>query len=180
MLGLSYGMAFGQVRHACKAPNGTLVLSDRPCDVGGATAAPGVPLNSSAKAAATQQSFNSADYVQYLSAHCGSMREGIRTGPARRVNPQNTAQLQREYQRDCAEEEAAAIRKVSERRSDARAQRNEAERAQTLNANRQVMMQQQCDESKRILFDKRKRTDLTEGEKADLLRFEENHKSRCG
>ena len=39
---------------------------------------------------------------------------------------------------------------------------------------------QQCDESKRIIFVKEKRPDLTDGEKADLQRFEENAKARCG
>ncbi len=42
------------------------------------------------------------------------------------------------------------------------------------------MREQQCGESKRILYTKRARTDLTEGGKSELRRFEENYRSRCG
>ncbi|MBU0893082.1 MAG: hypothetical protein KKH21_19655, partial [Gammaproteobacteria bacterium] len=38
---------------------------------------------------------------------------------------------------------------------------------------------QQCAESRRILANKRARTDLTEGEKNDLRRFEEAFLARC-
>ncbi|MDQ6880790.1 MAG: hypothetical protein M3150_01695 [Pseudomonadota bacterium] len=45
---------------------------------------------------------------------------------------------------------------------------------------RAALRQEQCGESKRILVTKRARTDLNEGEKAELKRFEENFRSRRG
>ena len=41
------------------------------------------------------------------------------------------------------------------------------------------MREQQCAESRRILLAKRARTDLSQGEKDDLARFETNYRARC-
>jgi hypothetical protein len=41
------------------------------------------------------------------------------------------------------------------------------------------LQEQQCGESKRILVTKKARTDLNDGEKADLQRFEVNYRARC-
>ncbi len=45
---------------------------------------------------------------------------------------------------------------------------------------RERLWQKLCDESRGILATKKRRTDLNDGEKAELLRFEENFRSRCG
>ena len=41
------------------------------------------------------------------------------------------------------------------------------------------MAQQQCDESKRIIAGKKRRTILNDGERAELQRFEDNIRARC-
>lgn len=64
-------------------------------------------------------------------------------------------------------------------RSDARKAKQEEKQAATEQRQRTELAQQQCDESKRILYNKKRRTDLTDGEKADLQRFEEAYRSRC-
>ena len=61
-----------------------------------------------------------------------------------------------------------------------RRMRKEAATAEKQERDRASMREQQCGESKRILLSKRARTDLTEGEKAELRRFEDNYRSRCG
>jgi len=57
------------------------------------------------------------------------------------------------------------------KRADQQAERQAKERT--------ALQQQQCGESKRILITKRARTDLNEGEKAELQRFEQNYRERC-
>jgi len=87
--------------------------------------------------------------------------------------------MQREYNRECAESESEASRRLSEDRSDQRKQLGDARANEKMEKERASMLAQQCAESKRILFSKRARTDLTDGEKADLRRFEENYRARC-
>ena len=59
------------------------------------------------------------------------------------------------------------------------AQQKEAMALTKAEQERASIRAQQCGESKRILFSKRARTDLTDGEKAELKRFEENYLARC-
>jgi hypothetical protein len=47
-----------------------------------------------------------------------------------------------------------------------------------LTKQQQQIKEQQCGESKRIIFSKRKRNDLTAGEQQDLQRFIHNYKER--
>ncbi len=124
------------------------------------------------------------DHLKLLGPRCSSMSDAIRTGPARGLKSETLAALHKEYRRECAEEESQAIRKLSSERSDARRHQQEEQKAQAqaqaLQQQRSQAAQQLCDESRRILATKKRRTDLNDGEKAELLRFEENFRSRCG
>ena len=88
--------------------------------------------------------------------------------------------MRKEYNDECSESERQANAQVSLDRNDKSKQMNDARQAEKLDKERAAIREQQCGESKRILFAKRARTDLTEGEKADLRRFEDNYRSRCG
>ena len=106
--------------------------------------------------------------------------EYLRTGPARGVRYETTAELQKNYQMQCADDESEARSKLAVERREAKKVQKDAVQAEQASQQRSQLAQQQCDESKRILYVKKRRTDLNEGEKAELLRFEENYKSRCG
>ena len=108
------------------------------------------------------------------------MNDAIRTGPARGVRYETTAELQKNYQMQCADDESEARSKLAVERREAKKVQKDALQAEQASQQRSQLAQQQCDESKRILYVKKRRTDLNEGEKAELLRFEENYKSRCG
>jgi len=119
------------------------------------------------------------EHLQYLSSRCSSLSEGIRTGPARGVKYEVTAELQRNYQRECAEDEREARAKLYALRNDAANAKKSSQQVAALDKQKTQAKQQQCDESKRIIFNKKKRTDLSEGEQQELQRFIQNFKERC-
>jgi hypothetical protein len=119
-------------------------------------------------------------HLKYLSPRCASLNDAIRTAATRGLKYDTVSQMQREYSQECAENEAEAYTKLSQERRDSKERVVEAKRAESLNKERTLIQEQQCGESKRILYSKRARKDLTDGEKADLQRFEENYRSRCG
>lgn len=119
------------------------------------------------------------EHLQYLGSRCSSLSEGIRTGPARGVKYEVTAELQRNYQRECAEDEREARTKLNAQRNDAANAKKSSQQVAALDKQKTQARQQQCDESKRIIFNKKKRTDLSDGEQQDLQRFIQNFKERC-
>lgn len=118
--------------------------------------------------------------LQYLSPRCASLNDALRTAAARGLKHDAISQMQREYSQQCAEDESEANAKMRQERKDNKEKLTEAKKAEAADKERSLIQQQQCGESKRILYNKRARTDLTDGEKADLRRFEENYHSRCG
>lgn len=117
--------------------------------------------------------------LRYLSPRCASLSDAIRTAPARGLQYDTIRQLQQEYNRECSENESEARSRLSQERRDQKQQQNEARALSKAEQERASIRAQQCGESKRILVTKRARTDLTDGEKADLKRFEENFLARC-
>lgn len=119
------------------------------------------------------------EYITYMSARCSGLHDALRTAAARGLDHPTQNEMRRNYQRECAEDESEARTKWSRERGEkkqmARTEAESERRAQE----RTKLQQEQCGESKRILVTKRQRTDLTEGEKAELQRFEANYKARC-
>ena len=132
-----------------------------------------VCLAASAASAQTQSS------LPYLSARCASLNDAIRTAPTRGLKYDTINQMNKEYYRECAEEENEANARLSQERRDKRQQVNQDKTNANLDKERASQREQQCAESRRILQTKRARTDLNEGEKNELRRFEENFRSRC-
>ena len=60
-----------------------------------------------------------------------------------------------------------------------RAQRSAEQKAQVVARNDAKLREQQCEESKRILITKRNRPNLTDGERVELQKFEDNYRARC-
>jgi len=164
-------------RYTCTS-NGRSYASSQPCPSSGMVYYG--PVTSSSYEAPMPKVDRAPAALKYLSARCASLNDAIRTAPARGLKHDVINQLRKEYSDECSESERQADAQLSLDRKDKSKQLNDARQAETLDKERAAIREQQCGESKRILFAKRARTDLTEGEKADLRRFEDNYRSRCG
>jgi hypothetical protein len=164
-------------RYTC-TNNGRTYASSQPCPSSGPVFYGSVATTPSDEPRVSKLE-QAPDTIKHLSPRCASLNDAIRTAPARGLKDDVISDLKREYREKCSDEESAAESKMSRERREAKQQRAEAEKAEQRNRERTAIQQQQCGESKRILFTKRARTDLTDGEKADLQRFEDNYRSRC-
>lgn len=189
--------AQAQTRYHCRDEGGNTYVLSRPCPQGmrttAAAAGPAPSYSSSSSSSWRSGSSHSSsslrlppetpDYHQYLSARCRALDDRLR-GSTRNLRPDVAEGLRREYQRDCRQEEQAARSRLSDERRSHDKQRREDEKAAQLAARASQEQQQrhaeQCAESRRILTAKRARTDLTDGEKNDLQRFENAFLERCG
>lgn len=168
-------VAFAQLSYTCTARNGMSYQSERACpSISVYGALPERPSTTY-----IPKMGDAPEHLQYLSARCSSLSEGIRTGPARGVKHDVTSELRKTYQRECAEDEREAHAKLRARRDDAASAKKSSQQVAVLDQQRLKAKQQQCDESKRIIFNKKKRTDLTDGEQQELQRFIQNFKERC-
>jgi hypothetical protein len=120
------------------------------------------------------------DFLDRLSPRCSSLNDAIRTAPARGLKADTISDLRQEYREKCAEEENDARNQIRSDQRDKKKQQQETQQLEARAQERTALQQQQCDESKRIIYTKQKRTDLTDGEKADFQRFVDNHHRRCG
>ncbi|HEY9066569.1 MAG TPA: hypothetical protein VIO33_16435 [Burkholderiaceae bacterium] len=180
---------FAQGMYRCSS-GGATYLSDRPCS--GSTSS-GVasgntrlgaygPVQTPSRSAPTYYpSMGKApEHLAYMSTECVELSEGIRTGPARGITGSTMSELRENYYKRCSEDEQQARQRVSQDRSDERAQRKASDQAQRDARNRATLNNEQCYEMLRILHGKRQRAaGMNAGEKADLELFEANYKNRC-
>ncbi|MFY3386505.1 DUF4124 domain-containing protein [Paracidovorax sp. MALMAid1276] len=195
LFALCWGVAGAQAqtRYHCRDDQGNTYSLSRPCPANARTTAvsagpaPSRPSYSSSSSGYGSSPVRSVpdtpDHYQYLSARCKSLDENIRSAYSRGIKADVLDGLRREYRRDCRDEERDAYSRLSSERSARDRQRREDEKAAQMEANatreQEARFAQQCAESRRILANKRARTDLTEGEKNDLRRFEEAFMARC-
>ena len=188
VLGMSGVQA--QTRYHCRDGNGNTFVLSRPCPEGARTTAavagPAPALYSSPRYdsySPVRSSPETPDHHQYLSARCRALDENIRGAYGRGIKADVVEGMRREYRRDCREEEQDAYSRLSAERRHRDKQRREDEKSAQVAAQasreQQERHAQQCAESRRILTNKRARTDLTDGEKNDLRRFEEAFLERC-
>lgn len=123
------------------------------------------------------------EHARNLSGRCTSMLDAIRTADVRGLSMNTKQELQQNYRKECAQEESDAYRRAQQDRYGAIKENREAVAQAQLQAKkeaeRETIQSQMCLESKRILATKKARTDLSEGEKVDLKRFEDNYLQRC-
>lgn len=178
--------AQAQTRYTCRY-NGSYYQSTQPCpgnssgtSSGGSDLVYHGPVNTQPRyEPQTPRVTEAPSTLRYLSPRCASLSDAIRTAPARGLKYDTIRQLQQEYSRECSEDESEARSRLSQERRDQKQQQKEAMALTKAEQERASIRAQQCGESKRILFSKRARTDLTDGEKAELKRFEENYLARC-
>jgi hypothetical protein len=118
-------------------------------------------------------------WLKYTSPRCAALHDSIRTGPARGLSGQTINAARKEYDRECRDDERDAMQQLGREQQDKRAQKTAEKQVQVMTAERARQHEQQCGEAKRILKIKKARTDLSDGEKADLKRFEDNYIARC-
>lgn len=174
----------GSYLYNCRTAAGTNYQSTQPCNVAGGTSTgrpiyyPPVP--EPRRYEPPPPSVGAApNHVRYMSAECSSLHDAIRTGPARGLTSATLSEMRSNYQSRCAEDESQARRRVWDEMREKQVAKREEQVASQRASERSALQAQQCGESKRILVAKRQRTDLTEGEKAELARFEENYRARC-
>jgi hypothetical protein len=177
---IAAGSAAAQNRYQCRTAGGAAYLSDRPCSGESGMVyygpAPSMPTYTPPMPRAGE----APGHLRYMSARCSSLHDAIRTGPARGLKSDTLSTMQRDYQRECGEEESEARNQFYRDQREQRQQKVAERQSQAQAVERTKQQQAQCDESRRILVMKQRRTDLNEGERADLKRFEENFRARCG
>jgi hypothetical protein len=118
-------------------------------------------------------------HLKYMSPRCAALHDSIRTGPARGLNSDSMSAARKDYSRDCRENEGEAQQQLSRERQDKRTQVLTQKQGEAKAMERTRQQEQLCGESKRILKNKNARTDLNDGEKAELKRFQEGYLARC-
>ncbi|MFM9879071.1 MAG: hypothetical protein ACKVOO_01505 [Burkholderiaceae bacterium] len=131
----------------------------------------------------TPSSAPEADYAKLLGGRCRSLYDGIRNADRNGLRYEAKSELQMNYSRECSEEESEARRQMNKDRYEGRRERLSSARAENSLVENEKKSSaahfERCAESRRILNTKKARTDLNDGEKAELKRFEENYINRC-
>ena len=181
---ISFGvgaLAFAQ-GHTCTRNNGTVYSSTLPCPK------PGLiiygPTDTGIRSIPNYPKLRPAgEELQYMSAECSAVSEGIRTAPARGLKYDVISQLQREFDGKCSEEQAQARKRLYDERAQ---QRNGAQELQQNSQKLSLMSQQekdrlfaQCAEMRKAIANRKAKTNMTDGEKNDLVTFEQRYQSRC-
>lgn len=120
------------------------------------------------------------DYLQYLSNECAQLNDAIRTGPARGLKSGPMSDLHADYRKRCSDDESLARQQLRQAEWQEKEQRRDEQAAVKADKSRMQVSAEQCYEMLRILHGKRQRTaSMSDGERADLQRFEDNYKNRC-
>jgi hypothetical protein len=123
------------------------------------------------------------DELRYMSSHCASMQEAIRTASARSIGASTQMELQRNFADQCSEERSRALRQLSEQRREKSRQqeleRQDMQKQVTLAENAEKQRFAQCAEMRKSINDRKVRPNMTEGERNDLTRFEQRYVERC-
>ncbi|MGV3570420.1 MAG: DUF4124 domain-containing protein [Ramlibacter sp.] len=171
------GTATAQTRYQCRTAGGSMYFSDRPCS---GQLVYGAMPNVTPPQRHLPSVGEAPRHLQYMSPRCASLNDALRTAPARGLKYETINTMRRDYQAECGENESEA-RSQQSRDAGAQRQQQYADRQmQAAEQERAALHRQQCEESKRILITKRNRPGLTEGERVELARFEDNYKARCG
>jgi hypothetical protein len=118
--------------------------------------------------------------LQYLGAECSRLYEGIRNAPAR---GDSVRAIQREFDEKCATEMSEAHQKLNSSQRDKKLTEQEekmaAQKQKTLSKEEEARKFRQCAEMRSALSNRKARANPTEGEKNDVLVFEQRYRERC-
>ncbi len=178
--------------NTCKRPNGTTFQSYQACpppafaQYGTQPTTPPEPTYSrsyeSSRYDSNRQRPAGAE-LKYMSTECSSLSEGIRTGPARGVKYDVISQLQREFEEKCRDNHSDALKTLYNEKNDkkqsALADKQSAMQAAAQSKEERDQRLVQCAEMRKALANRRAKTELSDGEKADIVVFEQRFQSRC-
>ena len=173
-LALCVPAAQAQKVYRCKTSSGQVNLSDKPC----ADQASEQQVVYAAEPGRVRVKDEPAHWA-YLNAECRTLLEAVHRPPAGRYYVQSQRDVRKEYQQRCQENETEAYARAREQRQADRQQREAIRGAETAQVQRSAAKKQQCEEMQRVLVAKRKRDDLTLGQKDDLQLFQQNYRERC-
>jgi hypothetical protein len=126
------------------------------------------------------QAGRAAEHLAYLSQPCAELNDAIRTAPARGLKSTTVGDLMREYQQKCSEDDQAARQRLQQDRNMQRDLRQAQVSTQQAEINQARTARDLCDQQLRNLAERRKRqSTMSEGEQADLRRFEASYAERC-
>lgn len=172
-----------QSSYSCRMPDGRYAVSSYPCPTG---TTPGLSYHAPVAPPTPTPSYRPQittapppDFLPYLSPRCSGMNDAVRTSAARGLGHQAAQELRRNYQYECGAEEKFARQQMAGGQASQRRADYEQRKAQVSSEMQSQAATDQCRESMRIIKTKRNRPNLTEGEKADLQRFEDNIRARC-
>lgn len=180
--------ASAQTRYTCRDEAGNTYTSWRACPQGMRTtsvsAGPAVSeYRSERSTSRSVPSSPAPDHQQYMSERCRTLSDTLRAAYSRNIKADVQDGMRREFERDCRDEESEASSRYHREKREARQQQRDDERqaalAQQASQADEARRGQQCAESRRILTLKKARTDLSEGERSDLKRFEDAYLARC-
>lgn len=194
VLWAAWAQAQSGATYNCITKDGGIYTSSRPCPQG-TTAGPIIygPVQERQTSNSASSNYSTSyksspstepDYVKYLSSNCRLLYDGIRNADTNGAKYDVKNRLQSDYSRQCSDEESDVRSKISKERYDSKKERQDNAKLEQKQADtdksRTAAHYERCAESRRILKTKKARTDLNDGEKAELKRFEENYINRCG
>jgi hypothetical protein len=171
--------------YTCRDNTGRTYISLRPCPV------PGLIIYGPTERAPDGSGFGRSsssysppmakapEHILLMNPRCASLHDALRTGPSRGLSSATLSEMRSEYSRECDEEESRARSQLSRQSADKREQERESQRQQQAVSNQAKASAELCGELKRVIKTKKARTDLTDGEKRDLERTEQNYIARC-
>ncbi len=184
MAALSAGPVQAQT-YSCLSASGKRYQSPAPCPTGGRSQGMVYygPQPSLPRPPTAMPIERATEELTYMSPECALMKEGLRTARARGVDSRTHAELRRNFQQKCQENQAEAYRQLSEeeraRRNQAQAEKRQHQEKRTLAAADEQKLLSQCAEMRGAIRQRRARQGMSEGELRDLALFEERYQNRC-
>ena len=118
-----------------------------------------------------------------MSPECSSLSEGIRTGPERGLKYDVIAQSQRDFDEKCRDNHSEAMKMLQTEKSEKKqaelVSKQSAQKAAAQSKEEHDRQLTQCAEMRKALANRRAKINISDGEKNDLLVFEQRFQSRC-
>lgn len=124
--------------------------------------------------------FQPRELLPYMSPRCAQLYEAELTGFTRRTGTSAAVGVRNEFQSNCPDAVSEARKSLYQDKLGKYNAAQDQKIAARNSAQQDKMTREQCSELLRILANKRKRIDsMSDGEKADHARSEENYAARC-
>jgi hypothetical protein len=167
--------------YQCKRGNGATYQSNTPCPVYfGPTENRAPSYRSDTN---YSRSLPAEQELQHLSPECSRLYEGVRTAQARGVTYDVIQALRKELSEKCTEELAEARQKVSnanrEKKMTAQEEKKSAQQQVAMSKEDEARKFRQCAEMRGALSNRKAKANPSDGEKNDVLVFEQRYRERC-